>query len=427
VGSPIANAAAVHPALTHYASSSTDESSILEASEMMPAFLNGSVVNSEYEQGFFVGNFSGYSPATFGGEPIVGGASVGVKPNVFPTDRSHFDALWVLVPWWGPAAQPFAPAYDPAAFGIQLQCAPANIAVCFDHPVTVSVPGLGVVPLPGHDHLINTAAGNYDEWWNVVVDLVLTPSVFPTLSGSTGITSLHDLRAAQDHGLVAPDIPTNFFLDFAVIAPGHADGKKSVAPEKIILSQSQMMPTFFRGDVYNSYYDQGYFVGNLSAPNATFGGEPLLGAPETGTAATVLPAHADNIAPLYVLVPWWGPTATPYAPAYNPAAYGIQVQCAPATVSICWDHPATIFVPGLGVVPLPGHDHLVGTLANHADIWWNVVVVLVLDPSAWPNLAGTVGITSVAQLDAAQTNGEASAGLPTNVFLNFAMGTAMTG
>jgi len=286
VGSPIANAAAVHPALTHYASSSTDESSILEASEMMPAFLNGSVVNSEYEQGFFVGNFSGYSPATFGGEPIVGGASVGVKPNVFPTDRSHFDALWVLVPWWGPAAQPFAPAYDPAAFGIQLQCAPANIAVCFDHPATVSVPGLGVVPLPGHDHLINTAAGNYDEWWNVVVDLVLTPSVFPTLSGSTGITSLHDLRAAQDHGLVAPDIPTNFFLDFAVIAPGHADGKKSVAPEKIILSQSQMMPTFFRGDVYNSYYDQGYFVGNLSAPNATFGGEPLLGAPETGTAAT---------------------------------------------------------------------------------------------------------------------------------------------
>ena len=41
--------------------------------------------------------------------------------------------------------------------------------------------------------------------------------------------------------------------------------------------------------------------------------------------------------------------------------------CAPATRAVCWDPPATLDVPGLGVVPLPGHDHLIGTTAGFPD------------------------------------------------------------
>jgi hypothetical protein len=420
--SPVAAAVTPIYATHHWVSSQKDETRLLEGSEMMPAYLNGSVVNTEYEQGFYVGNFTTHNN-TFGAEPMDGGASAGVKPNSYPTDANHFDPLWVLVPWWGPASAPYAPAYDPASYGVKLQCAPATIAVCYDHPATIGVPGLGVVPLPGHDHLINTAAGHFDEWWNVIVVLVLNPTVFPTLNGAHGITSVQDLRLAQYHGTASHDIPTNFFLDFSVIAPGHMDGRKSVAPPTYRLNASVMMPTFFGGAVYNSYYEQGYFVGNVTPHNSTFGGEPLLGLPAAGVGPSRLPASASNIADLYVLVPWWGPSATPYAPAYNPAAYGIREQCAPASISICWDHPATINVPGLGIVPLPGHDHLVGTLAGHVDIWWNVVVVLVLDPSVWPNLAGTHGITSTALLHDAEGDGLTSSEIPTNVFLNFAMGT----
>jgi hypothetical protein len=423
VASPVAGAASPIAATHPFVSSPKGESSLLEASEMMPAFLNGSVVNSEYEQGPFVGNFSGHSH-TFGGEPLDGGASAGVHPNVRPTDVNDFDPLWVLVPWWGPANAPYAPAYDPAAYGIKLQCAPATIAVCFDHPATIGVPGLGIVPLPGHDHLINTAAGNYDEWWNVIVVLVLNPAAFPDLSGTRGITSEHDLRLAQALGAASSDIPTNFFLDFSVIAPGHAEGKGTHhALRTNLFNESEMMPTFYNGVVHNSYYEQGYFVGNVSGHNSTFGTEPLLGTPQLGVNPSHYPSSRANIATLYVLVPWWGPSGTPYAPAYDPAAYGIQEQCAPASISICWDHPATINVPGLGVVPLPGHDHLVGTMAHNLDIWWQVVVVLVLDPDVWPNLAGTHGITSVDMLHDAQARGFASADVSSNVFLNFAMGT----
>ena len=391
----------------------------LRMSETMPAFLNGRVVQTVYEQGYFVGSTPTYN-STYGPEPLLPQAAVGVNATVFPSGGHHNATLWVLVPWWGPASAPYAPAYDPASYGIQEQCAPATIQICYDHPATIYVPGLGVVPLPGHDHLIAVNASGVDIWWNVAVDLIYKQSAWPTVTafGQSGITSLGALVADQKAGLASPDLPTNVFLNFRVVV---SNPSSQTIPSSPLLQQLEMMPSFYAGRVVQTVYEQGYYIGSNVSFNATFGPEPLFGAAELGTGPTTYPAPRSTIQPFYVLVPWWGPASTPYAPAYDPAAYGIQLDCAPANVQVCWDHPAEIAVPGLGTVPLPGHDHLIGTLAGHQDTWWNVVVVLVTNASAWPTVSvfGESGIVSVGALHHAQAMGDASADLPTNVFLNF--------
>jgi hypothetical protein len=400
-------------------SSAVSASTPLRMSENMPAFYNGRVVQTVYEQGYFVGTKATYN-ATYGPEPLQGQAAVGVNPSVYPSPTHHGATLWVLVPWWGPSSTPYAPAYDPAAYGIQEQCAPANVQICYDHPATISVPGLGVVPLPGHDHLLGFLANGTDIWWNVAVDLIYNQSAWPTLGpfGETGITSLADLVAAQKAGTASADLPTNVFLNFRAVTPTNSGATVPASP---LLQNLEMMPSFLGGRVVQTVYEQGYYVGTHATYNASYGSEPLFGPAAVGTKATTYPAARDTIQPFYVLVPWWGPSATPYAPAYDPSAYGIQLDCAPANVQVCWDHPATIVVPGLGTVPLPGHDHLIATNAGHQDIWWNVVVVLVTNASAWPQVSvfGESGIVSVGALHHAQMLGEASVDLPTNLFLNF--------
>jgi hypothetical protein len=389
-------------------------------SETMPAFLNGVVVQTVYEQGYYVGSNATFN-STYGTEPLQSQAAVGVNPTTFPSAHAN-DTLWVLVPWWGPASAPYAPAYNPAAYGIQEQCAPATIQICYDHPATIYVPGLGVVPLPGHDHLIATNHAGQDVWWNVAVDLIYQKSAWPmvTAFGQSGITSLADLLAAQKAGTSSPDLPTNLFLNFAVVTPHGSSFSSHPSP---LLKMLETMPSFLGGRVVQTDYQQGYYVGTTASFNSAFGPEPLFGPAAVGTAPTTYPAARNTIEPFYVLVPWWGPGSTPYAPAYDPGAYGIQLHCAPANVQVCWDHPATIVVPGLGTVPLPGHDHLIGTTAGHKDTWWNVVVVLVTNASAWPQISvfGNSGIVSVGDLRAAQAVGDASADLPTNVFLNFSV------
>jgi hypothetical protein len=393
-------------------------SPLLAQSEMMPAFLNGKVVNTVYQQGYFVGTYQAPNK-TFGMEPLAAIPSIGVNATHQPAPFDDIRTLWVLVPWWGPSNAPYAPAYDPAAYGIQLHCAPASVAVCFDHPATLNVPGLGVVPLPGHDHLISTWAAGQDIWWNVAVDLVYNASAFPDLNASSGITSLADLVHQQSLGTVSPDLSTNLFLNFRVLPPTGVHVKPVSFPQTPVLKMDIEMPVFYNGHVVPSFYENGYFTGSNVSYNSSYGSQPLLAMPELGTAPTTFPAAKASIEPFYVLVPWWGPASAPYAPSYDPSAYGITEHCAPANIAVCWDHPATINVPGLGVVPLPGHDHLVGTVAGHQDIWWNVVVVLVLNQTAWPAANASSGIVSTADLAAAQTAGTASADLPTNVFLNF--------
>jgi hypothetical protein len=393
---------------------------LLSQSEQMPAFLNGSIVNTIYLQGNFVGTV-GAPNSTFGMEPMVGQAAIGVTPNVYPTNPSTIPAFTVLVPWWGNASAPYAPAYDPAAYHIRTMCAPATIAVCWDHPATIDVPGLGVVPLPGHDHLIGTTANYQDTWWNLKVVLVFNESYWPGLMGTHrlhGITSIAALHVAQSVGATSATLGTNDFLNFAVA--NSAGGYNATEPRaSFALQKAEQMPAFLNGTVVNTVYENGYFTSSNATFNPIFGMEPLLSGPGVG-----FPDIHDPIAPVnepdfIVLVPWWGPASAPYDPAYNPAAYGIKLMCAPDSIALCYDHPATIDVPGLGVVPLPGHDHLITTRFGGTDTWWSLIVVLVTNSSVFPNLAGTTGINSLAALTAAQAAGEASADLGTNTYLNF--------
>ena len=70
-------------------------------------------------------------------------------------------------------------------------------------------------------------------------------------------------------------------------------------------------------------------------------------------------------------------------------------------------------------VPIPNHDHLVSnTSIKTKQEWWQVITVLVDEPSYWPNAQGTSGITSVARLKQAESDGVAIQ-TPSNFFLFF--------
>lgn len=74
--------------------------------------------------------------------------------------------------------------------------------------------------------------------------------------------------------------------------------------------------------------------------------------------------------------------------------------------------------------PTPNHSHVVlNTDLTTAPIWWEVVPVLVTNPSDWPSQDGTSGITSKAKLLAAEQAGSAVQA-PSNFFLFFS--SAMT-
>ncbi len=70
-------------------------------------------------------------------------------------------------------------------------------------------------------------------------------------------------------------------------------------------------------------------------------------------------------------------------------------------------------------VPSPNHSHIILKQdLNIAPIWWQVIPVLVLDSSDWPNQEGTSGITSVAKMTAAEKAGRAIQA-PSNFYLFF--------
>lgn len=81
---------------------------------------------------------------------------------------------------------------------------------------------------------------------------------------------------------------------------------------------------------------------------------------------------------------------------------------------------AALGLPAGTPVPLqtPNHSHIIEK-TNQQSEWWQIVSVLVTDPSAWPDANGTSGITSVETLHAAQAAGKAGADVPTNFFLFF--------
>jgi hypothetical protein len=70
-------------------------------------------------------------------------------------------------------------------------------------------------------------------------------------------------------------------------------------------------------------------------------------------------------------------------------------------------------------VPSPNHSHVVlGIDVNIQPIWWQVIPVLVLDQSDWPNQDGSVGITCVDKIKEAEEAGKAIEA-PSNFYLFF--------
>jgi hypothetical protein len=70
------------------------------------------------------------------------------------------------------------------------------------------------LPTPNHSHVITNADATQSPiWWEVIPVLVTNLADFPTQDGSSGITSVADLQAAEKTG-DAIQVPSNFFLFF---------------------------------------------------------------------------------------------------------------------------------------------------------------------------------------------------------------------
>ncbi len=177
---------------------------------------------------------------------------VGHEPTVDPigTPISETDKLYVIIPFFdadhdGEAANPalatalqdlfgmVPDAFDPTP-GVSVQCPEpgppltehkGDFGTCTTHPTTLDLgPVLAAlgkvpanttveVPTPNHSHIIKQSTVGA-RWWQIIAVLVTDASVWPNVEGTTGLTSLQALRAAQANNQAGPDVPTNFFLVF---------------------------------------------------------------------------------------------------------------------------------------------------------------------------------------------------------------------
>lgn len=71
------------------------------------------------------------------------------------------------------------------------------------------------VPDPNHTHVLKSDQINFAaEWWVVIPVLVMDANDWPPQDGSSGITSVAALKAAEKAG-GAIEAPSNFFLYFS--------------------------------------------------------------------------------------------------------------------------------------------------------------------------------------------------------------------
>ncbi len=106
-------------------------------------------------------------------------------------------------------------------------------------------------------------------------------------------------------------------------------------------------------------------------------------------------------------------------PAGSCTMHGDLIDLAPALGALGVPG-GTPYTPTANVfTPLPNHSHVINTDFNHRQsVWWQVIPVLVEDPSDWPPADGSSGITSVKALDASEKAGH-SIEVPSNFFLFF--------
>ena len=171
---------------------------------------------------------------------------------------------------------------------------------------------------------------------------------------------------------------------------------------------------YYNGTNVDLLYSENYYCDANVTSGATTGCEvgagpsPTPSATSAGDSGTSLgnTTHGDT---LYIPVPLFS----------NPP----PTQC--TATATCIDHPPTIdlsriagALPGspspssVSNVPIPAHNHVVGTRNSGVPEWWNVEVVATTDPATFNTL------TSVNGINAAVTAGTAITA-PTNAFLFF--------
>ncbi len=145
------------------------------------------------------------------------GCEAGAKYKSVPpgvSSASHTDPLWVPVPLFSPTPPTQCP-----------------VTGCVDHPMTIDLSrlasALGVpaaklrdVPVPAHDHILNTRNNDLPEWWPVVVVGVTNHKAWNEIVKAKDLQAVRILQEQKDSG-VTPDIPTNLFLWFQTL-PGVA-------------------------------------------------------------------------------------------------------------------------------------------------------------------------------------------------------------
>jgi hypothetical protein len=106
-------------------------------------------------------------------------------------------------------------------------------------------------------------------------------------------------------------------------------------------------------------------------------------------------------------------------PAGSCTMHGDLIDLAPALGALGVPG-GTPYTPTANVfTPLPNHSHVINMDLNHKNsVWWQVIPVLVENPSDWPSADGTSGITSVKALDASE-KAKNSIEVPSNFFLFF--------
>jgi hypothetical protein len=171
---------------------------------------------------------------------------------------------------------------------------------------------------------------------------------------------------------------------------------------------------YYNGTNVDLLYSEDYYCDANVSSAASSGCEAGVGpsvspsSTSAGDSGTSLgnTTHGDT---LYIPVPLFS----------NPP----PTQC--VSTATCIDHPPTIdlsriasALPGnpppssVSNVPIPAHDHVVGTRNNGLPEWWNVEVVATTDPATFASL------TSVSAINAA-VSAHTAAPVPTNAFLFF--------
>ncbi len=93
----------------------------------------------------------------------------------------------------------------------RLDLGPALAALGLIPPPTANI----FLPTPNHSHVVITTDSDVPAiWWQVIPTLVLKQSDWPPQDGSRGITSVKELKLAEQKK-EAIEVPSNFFLFFS--------------------------------------------------------------------------------------------------------------------------------------------------------------------------------------------------------------------